>query len=188
MLTRFTAILIGCLLGQQVLHAASVDYDIVYVRAPRYGDNTNTRWPEVFTPIRMEPGADLMLLHPDGSEEVLFAAGNAAVVDPVLSFDAKWVYFSYFPDMRSSALNTQRYDAPRQGADIYKIHIATRQVVRLTTQVWTPPSGASKWSTNHLNASGSGTYYLGYGIFNFAPCPLPGGKIMFVSSRRLSSE
>src|SRR5262245_39748274 len=46
-------------------------YDIVYVRAPRYGDDTNTRWPEVFDPIRMDPGADLVLLHPDGREEVL---------------------------------------------------------------------------------------------------------------------
>ena len=51
--------------------AQAVDYDIVYVRQPRFGDNTNTLWPEVFHPARLDPGADLMLLHPDGSEEVL---------------------------------------------------------------------------------------------------------------------
>ncbi|MBL8246333.1 MAG: hypothetical protein JNL89_19200, partial [Rhodanobacteraceae bacterium] len=47
-----------------------VDYDIVYVRQLRMGDQTFTWWPEVFHPARLDPGADLMLLHPDGSEEV----------------------------------------------------------------------------------------------------------------------
>ena len=33
--------------------AQPVDYDIVYVRQPRYGDDTvNTTWPEVFHPGR----------------------------------------------------------------------------------------------------------------------------------------
>ncbi len=160
-----------------------VGYDIVYVRMPRFGDNTNTRWPEVFDPIRMEPGADLMLLHPDGTEEVLFPGGNGSAVDPYVSFDGEWVFFSYFPDLRPAALNSQRRQAPRAGADIYKIHIRTRQVVRLTQQTWTPPSGAADWSANHLTASASGKYYLGYGIMNLGPCPLPGGKLMFASSR-----
>ena len=48
------------------------DYDIVYVRAPRR-DNGKSSWAEVGDPRTMEPGADLMLLHPDGKEEVLVA-------------------------------------------------------------------------------------------------------------------
>ena len=44
------------------------DYDIVYVRAPRKGDKTNTKWAEIVSPTNIEPGSDLMLLHPDGSE------------------------------------------------------------------------------------------------------------------------
>ena len=44
------------------------DYDIVYVRAPRLGDGVGTNWPEISNPLFMDPGADLMLLHPDGSE------------------------------------------------------------------------------------------------------------------------
>ena len=64
--------------------AAPVNYDIVYVRAPRYGDTTIADWPEVINPTKMEPGADLMLLKPDGNEQVLFAAGNGAVIDPVV--------------------------------------------------------------------------------------------------------
>src|SRR5690242_5562463 len=47
------------------------DYDIVYVRAPRREANGRSRWAEVGDPRTMEPGADLMLLHPDGKEEVL---------------------------------------------------------------------------------------------------------------------
>src|SRR5262245_9881626 len=42
------------------------DYDIVYVRAPRRGDDQHILWAEVFAPLRAEPGSDLMLLHPDG--------------------------------------------------------------------------------------------------------------------------
>ena len=43
------------------------DYDIVYVRAPRKGDNVGTNWTEISNPLFMDAGADLMLLHPDGS-------------------------------------------------------------------------------------------------------------------------
>ena len=37
--------------------AAVVDYDIVYVRQPRYGSHTNTLWPEVFHPASRAGGA-----------------------------------------------------------------------------------------------------------------------------------
>ena len=46
------------------------DYDIVYVRARRAGDQVHKRFYTDFSqPVTMEPGADLMLLHPDGSEQ-----------------------------------------------------------------------------------------------------------------------
>ena len=160
-----------------------VNYDIVYVRAKRAGDTTRVSLPEVKDPIQIEPGADLVLLHPDGSEEVLVVGGNGAVVDPVVSFDAQWVYYAKFHDQRTATLNYQRRDASRAGADIFKINLKTRQVVQLTFQEWTPNTAAADWSTNHLSASSSGKYYLGYGIFNLGPCPLPGGRVMFTSSR-----
>src|SRR5688572_7662152 len=46
------------------------DYDIVYVRGLRRTDEKEARWAEFSRPHMMEPGADLMLLRPDGSEEV----------------------------------------------------------------------------------------------------------------------
>src|SRR5262245_13937661 len=51
------------------------DYDIVYVRAPRKGDAVGTNWAEISNPLFMDPGADLMLLHPDGEEDLLVAGG-----------------------------------------------------------------------------------------------------------------
>ena len=168
-----------------VLYAQSaVSYDIVYVRAPRAGDNTYVRLPDVFYPTAMPPGSDLMLLHPDGTEEALVSAGNGAVLDPVVSFDAQWVYYSYIPDnTTATGINYQR-GLSVTGADIWKINLATRQKIQLTHQEWTPPTaGTIQWSSNPLSANPANSVYLGFGIFNLSPCPLPNGKLMFVSSR-----
>src|SRR6266576_355698 len=118
--------------------AGVLNYDIVYVRQPRYGPNTNTIWPEVFHPARLDPGADLMLLHTNGTEELLVAGGNGGVTDPFISFDAQWCYYAYFPDLRTSALNYQRADLPYSGCDIYRIQLQTRAIQRLTFQEFTP--------------------------------------------------
>src|SRR5262245_33281741 len=82
------------------------DYDIVYVRLQRkgYGRATddrykNTVWAQAGVPLVMNPGADLMLLHPDGSEELLVAGGKGSVTDPFVSFDGEWVYYSLFHDL-----------------------------------------------------------------------------------------
>jgi hypothetical protein len=163
--------------------AGPVSYSIVYVRAPRAGDNTYIRLPDVFYPTAMPSGSDLMLLHPDGTEETLYAAGKGAVLDPAVSLDAQWVFFSYIPDASAGAgINPQRGLA-YGGADIYKINIRTRQMVQLTHQEWTPPTGSANWSADPLSASAPNTVYLGFGIFNLGSCPLPNGKLMFVSSR-----
>ncbi|MCK7593530.1 hypothetical protein [Pseudomarimonas salicorniae] len=160
----------------------AVGYDIVYVRQPRFGDGTNTTWPEVFHPARIDPGADLMLLHPDGSEEVLVAGGNGSVTDPVLSFDAQWVYYAYFPDMRPQAINSQR-NLPYAGADIYRIHLRSRQIERLTQGGFSPNTGAGNWDESNPLDPPSGLNRLGYGILNLGPMPLPGGRIAFTSNR-----
>jgi len=161
--------------------AQTVDYDVVYVRQPRYGDTQNTEWPEVFHPAKMDPGADLMLLHPDGSEEVLFEGGEGSVTDPFLSFDAKWVYFSYFynPAVRSS----HWFRLPIEGADIFRIHLETREIEQLTDGEFTPNTGAGNWDESKPVNPGPGFNSQGHGIFNLGACPLPGGKIIFTSSR-----
>jgi hypothetical protein len=162
--------------------AGPVPYDIVYVRQPRFGDTVNTTWPEVFHPASIDPGADLVLLHPDGTEEVLVAGGNGAVTDPFVSFDAQWVYYSHFPDMRPSAINSQR-DLPYAGADIYRIHLATRRIERLTFGEWTPNTGAGNFDESNPVNPGPAFDRLGYGILNLGPSPLPGGRVAFTSNR-----
>jgi hypothetical protein len=140
------------------------DFDIVYVRAPRREGDGRARWAEVGDPRSMEPGSDLVLLHPDGKEEVLVpVGGNEAIADPQVSFDAEWVYFAKFHDVKT-----------HKGSDIYKVHVNTRKVVRLTQQVFTPNTGAADWSKAGLPP---------WGVHNLGPCPLPGGRLVFVSDR-----
>src|SRR5687768_13200306 len=117
-----------------------LDYDIVYVRAGRAGDEIHKRYYTDFSqPVTMEPGADLMLLHPDGSEELLVAGGDGSITDPVISFDGKWCYFVRLYNL----VDRSQWSPPREGADIFKIHLATRRIVRLTNQQFTPNTGAA---------------------------------------------
>ncbi len=154
------------------------DYDIVYVRAPRRGDKTNTRWAEIVSPTQMEPASNLMLLHPDGSEEMLVDAGQGAVADPMVSFDGQWVYYSLLPTLETSYPGRN----PAQGADIYKIHVETKNIVRLTHQEFTPNTGAANWSSDFRTREDNKTNVT-YGVLNMGPCPLPGGRLIFTSSR-----
>ncbi len=154
------------------------DYDIVYVKAPRKGDDVNSEWAEIAHPVQMDPGADLMLLHPDGSEELLVAGGKGSITDPVVSLDGLWVFYSHIHDMQVNWAG--KY--PKAGADIYKINLKLRQIVRLTQQKFTPNTGAANWSSDFVSDE-PGKTHLDYGVFNMGPCPLPGGRLAFVSNR-----
>ncbi len=156
------------------------DYDIVYVRTPRRGDEKPSLWAEIAHPALVDPGGDLMLLHPDGSEELLVAGGDdGSIADPAVSFDGQWVYYSHIKGLKG----TSQYGlSPLQGADIYKIHVKTRQIVRLTDQTFTPNTGAADWSKDYRTPE-QGKTWLNYGVLNMGPCPLPGGRLAFVSNR-----
>ena len=144
--------------------SVNYDYDIVYVRAPRKDPTGRSRWAEVGDPRTMEAGADLVLLHPDGKEEVLVpVTGNESIADPYVSFDGKSVFFAKFHDVKT-----------HKGSDIYKIHVPTRKIVQLTNQTFTPNTGAADWAK---------TPFPSWGVHNLGPCPVPGGKLAFVSDR-----
>ncbi len=147
--------------------AVKYDYDIVYVRAPRHGDERNTTWPEVFAPLRAEPGSDLVLLHPDGSEEVLVAAGDDAVTDPFVSFDGQAVYYALIHNVRRPG--SDKFVSP--SSDIFRIHVKSRKIVQLTHQEFTPNTGVVAADA------------VRPGVHNLGPCPLPGGRVMFTSTR-----
>ena len=184
-----SAALILCALFEPTI-ALAVNYDIVYVRAPRNGDSELMSIPEVFDPIKLEAGTDLVLLHPNGSEEILVNCDTAedsngyekcAVLDPSISFDGRWVYFSKVADQ--SSLNGQRRNAAYSGADIFKMNLQSRQITQLTHQEWTPNTGARAWSSNPLAAEPNKPNYIKYGVYNLGASPLPGGRIVFTSSR-----
>jgi hypothetical protein len=144
--------------------AVNYDYDIVYCRSPRWvqenGRQRPARWAEFGHPFRVTPGTDLMLLRPDGSEELLVAGGEGSIQDPYVSFDGQWVFFTQFHQAGNG------HNAA--GADIYKVNIKSKEVVQLTQQQFAP------------NKEG---VQPNYGVYNMHPCPVPGGKVAFVSNR-----
>jgi hypothetical protein len=143
------------------------DYDIVYVRAPRHGDDKSIAWSEVFAPLRAEPGSDLMLLHPDGTEEVLIEAGDDAITDPFVSFDGQAVYFARYHNIKKPGAAKP----VSVSADIFKIDVKSRKLTQLTKQEFTPNTGVAVKGRRPE------------GVYNLGPCPLPGGKVMFTSNR-----
>src|SRR5262249_7605224 len=138
---------------------AKRDYDIVYVRAPRKGDAVGTNWAEISNPLFMDPGADLMLLHPDGKEDRLVAGGPGSVADPMVSFDGQWVYYTLFHNLEGATIT----EGAQAGADIYKIHVKSRRTVRLTHQQFTPNTGAGNWSSD-FRKSEPGRNAIAYGV------------------------
>ncbi len=154
------------------------DYPIVYVRVPRKGDDARSLWPEIAHPVQLDPGGDLMLLQPDGSEEVLVKGGAGSVTDPVVSLDGEWVFYSHIYDMDIP----WAAKFPKSGADIHKIHLKTRKIVRLTEQKFTPNTGAADWSSDFVSKEDGKTFF-DYGVFNMGPYPLPNGRIVFTSNR-----
>jgi hypothetical protein len=155
------------------------DYDIVYVRARRAGDKVHKRFYTDFSqPVTLEPGADLMLLHPNGKEELLVKGGDGSVTDPMVSFDGQWVYYTLIYNLK----NHNQWSPPPQGADIFKIHVRTRKTVRLTNQKFSPNTGAARWSKDYRKPE-TGKSHLETGVFNMGPCPLPGQRIVFTSDR-----
>ena len=153
------------------------DYPIVYVRVPR-------PYPKKYFNINHlnqaglhqtnPPGAELRILYPDGKDESLVAVKPAeSITDPMVSFDGQWVYFAKFHDMATGASASMTNLQSRKGADIYKIHVPSRKLVRLTSQQPTPNTGAIPTDTpSHPR-----------GVHSLAPCPVPGDKVVFVSDR-----
>ena len=111
----------------------------------------------------MQPGADLMFLHPDGREEVLVKGGRGSVADPFISFDGEWVFYARFHDLTQSST---------LGADIFKLSLRTRRITQLTHGEWTPNTGVVGRKD-----------LVRPRVFNLAPCPVPGRRVVFTSSR-----
>ncbi len=175
-------------------------YDLLYVRSPYFGagpEAPNSVWPDTVRPLTPDPGAQLVLLKRDGTREVLFPfqryrsridtpAGKplsaGSVADPNVSFDGRWVLFTWYHDLTN--VNPQRGDWPGPylslaGADLYKLDLTTREVVRLTTQALTPNTGNGA----RFTPGAAGSNYPRIGVFNTGGTWAPGGRIVFTSNR-----
>lgn len=148
-----------------------LDYDIVYVRYPAVDsdDDPFVTIPQGEKPYDIAPGADLMLLHPDGSEEVLVDCNTCSVMDPVISYDGTTVYYSLIeePSRESSSW-------------IYKIDLSAGSPyipVRLT---FDNGFDSALYQGNSASDHDQGAYR---GIRDMAPFPLSDGRIVFTSNR-----
>ena len=174
-------------------------YDLLYVRAPYFGANFNSAlpndgnstWPDTVQPLIPDPGAVLMRLRSNGAREMLFPRAEhralldtpaakplsvGSVSDPNVSFDGLRVVFTWYHDLSPEVRNSQRGGLSRAGADLYELNVQSGQLKRLTWQEFTPNTG------NGANFA-AGANHPQIGVFNSGPTYVPGGRIVFTSSR-----
>lgn len=147
----------------------ALDYDIVYVRYPA----TNPTSPYVTIPQGEKPydiaaGADLLLLKSDGSEEVLVDCDKCSVMDPFISYDAQWVYYSLIEEAKNKSASW-----------LYKINLNNKpfKAIRLTFD----DGFDSSLYKNNITEKSNQSYYRK--IRDMAPVPLADGRLLFTSNR-----
>lgn len=164
-MSRFFAVIVALLIGCYAqLPAVAVDYPVVYVAVPRTldtnGQPVRVYLQDVTQQQHMTAGSHLRILRPDGTDEVLYQRPEAlgGVLDPKVSLDGTKVYFSATADTTDKKFGT--WEAP---INLYELTVATGAVRQLT------------FSTQA-------------GDFNTGACEVPGGRLIFTSTRnRLSS-
>ena len=156
-----------------------VNYDIVYVRYPaKDPDGGYVTTPHGEFPYNISPGADLVLLHPDGSEEILVNCDTCSVMDPFISFDARWVYYSKITDIDPNGSRIENAATP---AFIYKIDLTASPSNRKEIQLTFDDGFESRqYKGNDTAEHDQGTYRH---IRDMGPVPLADGRIVFTSNR-----
>lgn len=180
--------------------AVGIDYDIVYVRYARNGDTGNMDIPMGELPDLIEAGADLVLLHPDGSEEILVGCkdpqgypsataeqgdtdihGLAApgwpacsVQDPMVSYDGEWVYYAKYVDVNT------HYRTLLTGSYIFKMQIGGANPARVEVQLTDASTG---FGNDRWAGRGGPQDQPALGIRDLGPTPLPNGDLVFTSNR-----
>ncbi|MDP5033271.1 hypothetical protein, partial [Paraglaciecola sp.] len=150
--------------------AQPVDYPIIYVRYPAEGYNSpfvNIPQGEKAYPIQM--GGSLVLWSPDAPEKILVDCGPCSVMDPMMSFDGKTVFYS---------LNIN--DDKKVYSWLYKIHLTGDNAftpIRLTFN----DDFDSKYYVANKNEEYYQSHY--FGIRDMAPVPLADGRVLFTSNR-----
>lgn len=142
-------------------------YDIIYVRYPAIDtDGSFVSIPQGEKPYTIAPGADLILLKKNGSEEVIVDCNTCSVMDPSISFDGKTVYYSL---IESPSDNSASW--------IYKVDLESKDKtpIRLTYDDTT--------DSRYFSANQGIDFKKFRKIRDMAPIPLPGNKVLFTSNR-----
>jgi len=87
----------------------------------------------------------------------------------------RYVFSAMFHDL------TEKH-GPGGGSDIYKIHVKSKNIVKLTDFGLLPNTGAADWSSDFVSHE-RGKDHLEHALYNLGPRPLPGGRVMFTSNR-----
>tara|TARA_Y100000310_G_scaffold302008_1_gene338956 strand:+ start:1149 stop:4094 length:2946 start_codon:yes stop_codon:yes gene_type:complete len=181
----FFTLLLFSSLAQAAPQDYGVTYDIVYVRYPMNPLTGNyIVIPSGETPYNIEGGADLMLVRPDGTEEVLGDCDlSCSYMDPSISFDGRYVYYTKIEGISTNP-DDDKKQRKRTAGFIYKIDLqasAPRPEIQLT---FDDGFESLQYAANTTVDHDQGTYRE---IRDMGPTPINDGsgvtRIMFTSNR-----
>ena len=153
---------------------SAADYPIVAIRSERPDDETWVRFAEVMNPIH-HPVSDLVVIQPDGTEEVLVSGnGTDAILDPK-TLDGVNVFFARIYDVEDTVQG--HMPISKRGSDIFSIDIATGEITQWTDQTDEPLASFGFVTPNNHEPYNTG-------VFNLGPQPLPDGRLVYTSNRR----
>jgi hypothetical protein len=149
----------------------SLDYDIVYVRYPAVDSDADpfVTIPQGEHPYEIAPGADLMLLRPDGSEVVLVDCDACSVMDPAISYDGTTVYYSLIEEATRASSSW-----------LYKIDLSKGSPYTPVRLTFDNGFDSHLYAGNSASDHHQGSYR---GIRDMAPYPLADGRLVFTSNR-----
>ena len=165
--------------------AAAVPYDIVYVRQPRFGDTTNTTWPEVAHPAQHRPRR-----RPDAAapRRQRGAAGRTAASarSPIRSSPSTpsgsttATSTTCAPQALQLAARSARTSAPTSSASTCR---RARSSSSPSASSRPTPAPATSTRSNPVDPGRAATTASATASSTSAPAPLAGGKIAFTSNR-----
>lgn len=186
---RLTVLLFSILFSSVAFSIPSdygVDYDIVYVRYPGqvsppidqtpyvpWPTGPYTSIPQGEKPYEIMPGADLMLLHPNGTEEILVDCTDCSVMDPYISYDGTTVYYSKIVNITTS-------NASKTAGYLYKMNISGGAPY---TEVQLTYPGTFDSLKHAANTTANDSLSSFTEIRDMSPVPLSNGKILFTTNR-----
>lgn len=158
-----------------------VSYDIVYVRYP--GTPIAGDWaiiPQGEQPYEIHPGADLVLLKPNGTtEDIVDCDNTCSVMDPYISYDGTTVYYSKMVGLYSGT-NVPSLANRSAAGYLYKV-VLTGGAPYTEVQLTFPESFASSKYAGNTEADDDLDTLTN--IRDMTPIPLSDGRLLFTSNR-----